>query len=477
VGQEKAEILKMIVMKFGGSSLATGERIAHAADLTLRYQDRRPLLVVSAMGGVTDALIGAARQALQGRKALPAVEDQLASLKERHVTALTSLAMPADVLPLRSFYDTAFVELHEICTGIALLGELSPRSLDAVSAYGEKLSAPLMAAALRARSQPAEAISAEELLLTDATYGRAHPLMEASRAKTQARLAPLLDAGVVPVITGFIGATEDGVTTTVGRNGSDYSASIFGALLDATEILIWTDVDGILSADPRAVPSAQSLPMLSYAEAAELTYFGSKVLHPAAIVPAVEAVIPLRIVNTFNPQHPGTVLAKDPEDSPHAVKAVTVIHSLALITVQGVGMSGVVGAAARVFGAVARADVSVLMISQASSESNICFVVPEQDLARTEHMLRQDLADQLKHHEVDAVAAITPVAIVTVVGSGMAGTPGVAGRLFQAMGRAGVNIIAIAQGSTEISISFVVQDAQSMAAVHAAHAEFVEEQQ
>jgi aspartate kinase len=215
--------------------------------------------------------------------------------------------------------------------------------------------------------------------------------------------------------------------------------------------------------------------VLSYAEAGELAYFGSKVLHPAAIQPVIEAGIPLRIVNTFNPDHPGTVLVREPEDSPHAVKAVTVIRDLALVTVQGAGLSGMIGAAARVFGAVARANVNVLMISQASSESNICFVVNQDQLPQAEVMLRQALADQLSHHEVVALGARHPVAIVTVVGSGMAGTPGVAGRLFNSMGAAGINVMAIAQGSTEFSISFVVEDAQAACAVAAAHQEFVED--
>lgn len=465
----------MIVMKFGGSSLATGDRIRHVAELTVRHAARGPVLVVSAMGGVTDALIGVARLAVQGRKVLPSVEEHLAAVRARHLEALRTLDGTRDFADARAAIAASVDELTEICTGIALLGELSPRSLDAVSAYGEKLSAPLVAAALTAAGQRAVAVSAEEILLTDAVHGHARPIMPASAVCARDRLLPLIEEGVVPVITGFIGATEDGVTTTLGRDGSDYSASIFGVLLGAEEVWIWTDVDGILSADPRAVPSAQSLPVLSYAEAAELAYFGSKVLHPAAIQPVVDAGVPLRIVNTFNPDHPGTVLASRPEQSPHAVKAVTAIRNLALVTVQGAGLSGMIGAAARVFGAVARAQVNVLMISQASSESNICFVIAEGDVAKAEAALRQDLADQLSHHEVDAVAARAPVAIVTVVGSGMAGTPGVAGRLFSSMGAAGVNVMAIAQGSTEYSISFVVGDEAASAAVAMAHREFIEE--
>jgi aspartate kinase len=462
-------------MKFGGTSLATGERIQHVVELVIRHRDRSPVVVVSAMGGVTDGLIGVARLALQGRKVLSSVEEHLGRLQERHLAALAVVATGDAARSVRRDIDASFIELHEICTGIALLGELSPRSIDAVSAYGEKLSAPIVAAALEARGCRAIAISAEELLLTDANHGRARPLVPASRMRTRDRLLPLIDDGLVPVVTGFIGATEDGITTTVGRNGSDYSAAIFGALLGADEVWKWTDADGILSADPREVPAAQPLPVLSYSEAAELAYFGSRVLHPAAIVPAIEAGVPFRIVNSFNPDHMGTLLNRSPESTPHAVKAVTSIHDLALITVQGVGMTGMIGAAARVFGAVAHADVNVLMISQASSESNICFVTSASDVPATEAVLRRELAEQLNRHEVDSVVSLSPVAIVTVVGSGMAGTPGVAGRLFSCMGANGINVVAIAQGSTELSISFVVDDAQSLDAVRAAHREFVED--
>jgi aspartate kinase len=464
----------MIVMKFGGSSLATGERIQDAADLVIRYRDRTPVVVVSAMGGATDALIGLARLALQGRKVLSSVEEHLSALRERHLTALAAVA-PNAAPSLHECIEGAFVELHEICTGIALLGELSVRSMDAVSAYGEKLAAPIVAAALEARGCRAVSISAEELLLTDANHGNARVMVPASRVRTRERLLPLIEDGTIAVITGFIGATEDGVTTTLGRNASDYSAAMFGVLLAADEVWKWTDSDGILSADPKAVPSAHPLPVLSYAEAAELAYFGSKVLHPAAILPAVEAGVPVRIVNTFNPEHPGTLLTKEPEPSPHAVKAVTVIRDQALVTVQGVGLSGVIGAAARVFAAVAQANTNVLMISQSSSESNICFVIPRAHVERTQTVLNQHLADLLSRHEVDAVSARKPVAILTVVGSGMAGTPGIAGRLFSCLGAHGINVEAIAQGSNELNISCVVDDEQAMAAVRAAHREFVED--
>jgi aspartate kinase len=426
------------------------------------------------MGGVTDDLLGMARLALQGRKVLSSVEEHLGALRERHFTALAEAA-PCAASDVKRGLEDAFVELHEICTGIALLGELSVRSIDAVSGYGEKLSAPIVAAAICARDQPSVSVSAEELFLTDSNHGNARVLAPASRIRTRDRLLPLIDGGIIPVVTGFIGATEDGATTTFGRNASDYSAAVLGALLGADEVWKWTDSDGIMSADPRAVPQAKPLPALSYAEAAELAYFGSKVLHPASILPAVEAGVPFRIVNTFNPDLPGTVLTNKIEITPHAVKAVTAIRNQALVTVQGVGLSGVIGASARVFGAVAQARTNVLMISQSSSESNICFVIPDSQVEQTQVSLNQHLADELRSHAVDSVTARRPVAIVTVVGAGMAGTPGIAGRLFSCMGANGINVMAIAQGSNEYNISLVVSDDQALAAVRAAHREFVED--
>jgi aspartate kinase len=288
-------------------------------------------------------------------------------------------------------------------------------------------------------------------------------------------VVPLARRAVVPVVTGYIGATPEGITTTLGRNGSDYSAAIVGAAVGATEIWIWTDVDGVMSADPRLVPAARSLPDLSYAEAAELAYFGSRVIHPRTIVPAVAADVPIRIKNTFSPDHPGTLIATTSAPGPGAVKAVTAIRDLALVTVEGLGMLGVPGIAGRTFGALAAAGVNVLMISQASSESNIAMVIARREVAAATRALREAFALELYRHEVDAIRAQQGVAIVTAVGGGMRGTPGVAGRLFGALGRRGVNVIAIAQGSSELSISCVVLDGHAVEeALRAIHHEFVE---
>jgi len=372
-------------MKFGGSSLADAGRIRRVAELVRRAGREpgaeTPVVVVSAMGGVTDRLFALARVALGGRSAQGAALEQVEELRRHHEQALAEICGEArdvsgDVL---SRLDAYFAELRDIVIGVSLLGELSPRSLDAIASYGEKLSTLLSAAALRVLGTPAAAISAEEVVVTDATFGSAVPDMEATTRRAAEQVVPLARQGIVPVVTGYIGATPEGVTTTLGRNGSDYSAAIVGAAVGAEEIWIWTDVDGVMTADPRLVPSARSLPDLSYAEAAELAYFGSKVIHPRTIVPAVAAGVPIRIKNTFNPDHPGTLIAASSSHAVKAVKAVTVIRDLALVTVEGLGMLGVPGIAGRTFGAMATAGVNVLMISQASSESNIAFVVAQRE--------------------------------------------------------------------------------------------------
>src|SRR5918912_1076858 len=442
-------------MKFGGSSLADAGRIRHVADL-VRHAARQapretPVVVVSAMGGVTDRLFTLARTALAGRTGQGAALEQVDELRCHHERALDALCEGAATEDtcgeVAERLDAYFAELRDIVIGVSLLGELSPRSLDAIAAYGEKLSTLLVAAALRAANTPAEAISAEDVVVTDATFGNAMPDMAATARRAAERVVPLARRGVVPIVTGYIGATPDGITTTLGRNGSDYSAAIVGAAVGAEEIWIWTDVDGVMSADPRLVPAARSLPDLSYAEAAELAYFGSKVIHPRTIVPAVAASVPIRIKNTFHPAHPGTLIAATSAAGPGAVKAVTAIRDLALVTVEGLGMLGVPGIAGRTFGALAAAG----------------------------RALREAFALELHRHEVDAIRAQESVAIVTAVGGGMRGTPGVAGRLFGALGHVGVNVIAIAQGSSELSISCVVRDDHAVEdALRAIHHEFVE---
>ncbi len=466
----------MLVMKFGGSSVADAARIRRVAELVTAAsgpsEAAAPIVVSSAMGGVTDRLFAIARTALGGRAAQADALARVAALQRQHEEALAGLETVSvdgertasvdgertagTVDTARGRFDRYSAELRDIVIGVSLLGELSPRSLDAITSYGEKLAVELVAAALRAEGTPAEAISAEEIVVTDDVFGNAAPDMAATAARA-ARLSDLTRAGTVPVVTGYIGASPTGATTTLGRNGSDYSAAIIGAAVGADEVWIWTDVDGVMSADPRLVPGARSLPALSYVEASELAYFGSKVIHPRTIVPAVAAGVPIRIKNTFNPAHPGTLIGADASGS-GAVKGVTVIRDLALVTVEGLGMLGVPGIAARTLGAVATTGANVLMISQSSSESNIALVIARSEVAPALLALREAFAPELRRHDVDAIGAQDGMAIITVVGSGMRGTPGMAGRFFSVLGRVGINVSAIAQGSSEYSISCVIHD-------------------
>src|SRR5246127_2289737 len=316
------------------------------------------------------------------------------------------------------------------------------------------------------------AIEATELILTDSYHGGAEPLMDATHERCEARLRPLLNDDAVPVATGFIGATRDGTLTTLGRGGSDYSATILGAALAADEVIIWTDVDGVLTADPRLVPDARTIPEISYREAAELAYFGAKVLHPKTLRAVMPAGIPVWIRNSFAPERPGTKISQQGRSIGGGVKALTAIRDLALISVGGPGVVGVPDVVGRTFSTTAELRANVLLISQSSSQNDICFIVATADAQRTLEALRGEFASDLSHEVVDHVTIDPKIAIVAVVGENMRGTRGIAGRTFAAMGRDNINIIAIAQGSSETNISFVVEDSAMKQALLTAHREF-----
>jgi aspartate kinase len=296
--------------------------------------------------------------------------------------------------------------------------------------------------------------------------------MELTRDKAQARLRPLLAQGIVSVVTGFIGATSEGKLTTLGRGGSDYSATILGAALDAGEVVIWTDVDGVLTADPRLVPEARTIPVISYREAAELAYFGAKVLHPKTLNPVMQAGITVWIRNSFAPDKPGTKITPEGRSIGGGVKALTAIRDVTLIAVGGPGIVGLPDVVGRTFSTTADLRANVLLISQSSSQNDICFIVSAGDADRTVEALRKEFAQDLAHHKVEHVTVVNNIAIVAVVGENMRGTPGVAGRTFAAMGREDINLIAIAQGSSESNISFVIEDQAVKKALIATHKEF-----
>jgi len=426
-------------------------------------------VVVSATAGTTDRLAEAARAAASG--ALDAARRIMGELRLSH-DALAATLLGAGGGPVRQELVTLGERAGARLEGVAAVRECTARTLDAVWAYGERASAPIVAAGLASAGVPARAVTADRVVVTDDDFGRASPLADETARAAKRELQPLLDDGIAPVVTGFIGATAEGIATTLGRGGSDFSAAILAAALGAAELRIYTDVSGVMSADPRIVPDAKPLPALSYAEAAELSYFGAKVIHPRTVLPAVEAGIPVRILNTFALEEPGTTItAATPRDG-SVVKATTSLGGLGLITVQGAGMSGVPGFAAKVFDTTAAEQVSVLMISQSSSENSICFVVPAETADRLRGALERMLARELARHDVERVSVEAPIAIVAAVGEGMRGTPGVAARVFGSLGRAEINVIAIAQGSSELNISLCVTEDDREAAVRAIHGEF-----
>ena len=462
----------MLVVKFGGTSVGDAARILRAAELSVdaAKDGQQVVVVTSAMSGVTNDLIQTAREASQGhwrpefRERLfnrhKEVADRVAgSDSNRHRALLQTLNERLD-------------RLEKLCYGLSMVHELTPRLLDAISGTGEMLAAPLVAGAIEAKGRQSEAVDATELIVTTDQFGSAEPLMAETRENTRSRLLPLTASGAIPVVTGFIGSTRDGVLTTLGRGGSDYSASLLGAALDADEVWIWTDVDGVMTANPAEVPDACTLSEISYSEASELAYYGAKILHYKTILPAFRQRIPLRILNSFNPRHPGTKVTAVGHPSARGVKAVTSIRQVALIAINGTGMQGIPGIAARMFDVVAAQQANVLMISQASSENNICFVVNASDAPRIVRALQGAFEHDVSLGHIDEITATQSVAIVAAVGEGMKGTAGIAAKVFSALGQAGVNVIAISQGSSERNISLLVADRDATESVRAIHRAF-----
>jgi len=428
------------------------------------------VVVVSAMGGVTDMLIRAASEASQGdREHWKNVRRELAHRHREVADQLLKAGEQAIVLPRLA---DAVANFEDLCSGFSLVREVTPRAMDTLSSLGEEMSANLMAAILRSRGTPAEAVDASELVVTDDNFGNATPIFEETNAKTRQRLAGLRRRGVLPVITGFRGATRAGACTTLGRGGSDYSGTIVGAALDADEVWIWTDVDGVMTADPRLVPEARILPEISYREAIELSFFGAKVLHPKTIQPVMKKKIPVWIKNSFNPACPGTCIVPSATNNQRGVKAITSVSKADIITVSGKDTLSFPRLAAKAFSSFSVEDIPTLMVTQSSADNVLCFAVHDADLRRVKAHLEKTFELELLHDRMAAIEVMPHVAIVVAIGENMKGTPGIAGRAFGALGRHGINIIAIAQGSSELSISFAVKSPDVKEAVKAIHEEF-----
>jgi aspartate kinase len=458
-------------MKFGGTSMGSAERIRAAAALCAEQFRTRPVaVVVSAMSKVTDLLLDTLRRAEAGDSA--GVEERLETLAKRHSATCDELLSGELRSATLNRLDEIQGEFARIARGMLMLGERPPRSVDEAIAIGERLSATLIAAWLCSQGIAAFAVNARDVIVTDSVFGNASPLLEQTREKALALLAPALAAGRMPIMTGFNGATLDGRATTLGRGGSDFSASILASVLDAAELWIWTDVDGIMTADPRLVPHARVLDEITYREAAELAYNGAKVLHPRTLAPLMEKCIPVWSKNSFSPEVPGTKIVPEPKTPRHGPCAVTSMGHVALVSLEPAsGMLNGAKVMARAIDAMAVANAELLAMTSSSYRQNFCFLIRQAELAAVIEQLEQAFALELAHGYLNPIDVDLDVGLLAIVGEGMRGAAGLAGRIFTAISREKVNIIAIAQGSSELTIAIVVRRAGLEKAVRAVHEE------
>lgn len=459
---------RMKILKFGGTSVGTPDAVRGLLLLLKDYYRRgeRFAVVFSAFSKVTDALIDMAARAGKGDRYYA---DLFEKVRDRHFAAIEQLLDPARRPPVEAQIAANFEALGNVLQGIFLLREVSPRSLDFVASFGERNSAFIIAHAMRQAGIPTDFLDTRDLIKTDAHFGGAKVDFE----ETNRRIAEYFSAHPqVQAATGFIGSTPDNTTTTLGRGGSDYTAAILGAALEAEAIEIWTDVDGVLTADPRRVKKAFTLPSMTYREAMEMSHFGAKVIYPPTILPALAKDIPLVIKNTFNPSFPGTFISNAAEHGESPVKGISSINQVCLLTLQGSGLFGVPGIAARLFNALALAGVNVVIITQGSSESSITFAVSPAQARPAQKAAEKEFAFEIRERLVEPLKIEDNLSVIAVVGENMRYRPGVAGRLFQALGKNGINVVAIAQGSSELNVSVVIGAPDETKALNAIHEAF-----
>jgi len=448
-------VSELTVLKFGGTSVADADALQRVAGLVGRaHRSTRPILVVSALAGVTDALLAAADAAVRGDA--ERVRPQLDVLLERHAEIAERLARPDGAGGVRTVLGRARGEIAGLLERLAREPERRPALRDEIASYGERLSAALLTAVLLAADVPARYVDARHCLITDDTHGRATPLLPDTEQRTRAVLAPLVDRRLVPVLGGYIGATSEGVTTTLGRGGSDYSAALVGAALAASEIQIWTDVSGVLTADPRVVPGARTIPSLSYAEAAELAYFGAKVLHPKTIQPAMDRDIPVRICNSHAPDEPGTVVTARGEVRAGAAKAIAHKSGITVLQINSTRMLGAYGFLRGLFEVFERHQTVVDVVT--TSEVSVSLTVDDAGSL-------PDMVAELR--TLGTVSVESGRAIVCVVGEGLRTTPGIAARVFATV--SDINVSLISQGASRVNLTFVVEEARVREAVLRLH--------
>ncbi len=459
-----------LVMKFGGTAVDSTDKIRKVAQLVKSHAKSNGIVcVVSAVRGMTDGLLAIADSVKRGDK--ESIDEFVRNSSKTHLDIVEGAITDSKLRSEASgIVKKIMGELEDVLGGIVLLGEVTPKSLDYLMSFGERLSTPILSFVLRDMGIASEHLTGKEAgILTDSNFGEARPLMDTTKLRVSHKLEPLLKDGVVPVVTGFIGADQYGNTTTIGRGGSDYTATIIAASIGADESWLWSDVDGLMTADPKIVKEAQVLKEVSFAEAMEMALFGAKYMHPRALEPVMDTKIPIRIRNTFNAQHSGTVITQNPSrESQKIVKSVSAIRHTALIDVSGGGMVGAPGTAAKIFDTLAKNRVNIMMISQSPSESSISMVVRKSDLDKATTTLELNLLGKV----IKQVNVNDDVAVIAVVGSGMRGIKGVAAKVFGAVARHGINVIMIAQGSSELNLAFVVNDRDCEQAVRALHDEF-----
>ena len=459
-------------MKFGGTSVGSVDALINATQIIrdAKKDWARVVVVTSAMFGVTNLLLDSAASASHGKvDSLPQAES---TLREKHFSAADALIKDENLREqTKGEINALIISLVDLCKAIAVLGEASPRAMDAVASLGERMSLRLLGAIVNDAGIESKAIESSEFVITNAHFQNAHPDFKVTTEKTRGILNPIMDEGIIPITTGFIGATPEGVTTTLGRGGSDYSAAIIGSVLPADEVWIWTDVDGIMTTDPKIVPAARMLPQLSYQEAAEMAIFGAKAMHPRALGPVIKENIPVKIRNTLHPENEGTLITKEPNaKNKEAVKAVAMIKDVAMLNVYGAAMVGAPGSYAKVFDVLGKNNINVMMVSTAASEANISMIIKRGLLGRAISNIEIALLE--RGGIVSEVTAEDDVAVIAVMGAKMKGMLGVASKIFSTVAKKGINIRMIAQGSSELNISFVVKEKDGTAVVRAIHEEF-----
>lgn len=459
----------MKVLKFGGSSVGTPDRIKGLIEVLKKYQARgdKFTVVFSAFSGITDSLIEMAKLAAKGDENY---KKPFETLVKRHDDAIFALLNEKNRVETRIALHENHKDLENLLHGIFLLREASPRTMDYVVSFGERNSAAIIAAAMSERGIPSEFLDARKIIVTDKNFGSAKVDFTATNQKINDYYNA--HAAHTQVVTGFIGADKGGLTTTLGRGGSDYTAAIIGAALHAEVIEIWTDVDGVLTADPRKVKKAFTVPIMSYGEAMEMSHFGAKVIYPPTIQPALAKKIPLYIKNTFNPDYVGTLVSEKGDPNGRIITGISSINNIALLTLQGGGLFGVPGIAARLFSALGKAGINIILITQGSSEYSISFAVNPSDAKRAVKTVMSEFEFEVRSGLVEEIKQEEELSVIAIIGENMRFRPGIAGRMFQALGKNGINIHAIAQGSSELNISVVVPKSDETKALNALHEAF-----